>query len=456
MVEFSKTQKGNQVLIFEGHEYRRFREARKVDGTTVISWRCRKSHPTSENCRAILRTTDGNITGNVPLHSHDSCPQKAKANILRSKMKENMKNIGATPSIVIGSAIIGVRKEVLSYLPKPSSLTRSLQNHRQAGHLPNPTTPNFTIPVKYSQMVLHDSGEDDPERILAIGDEDLLKELDKDTIYGDGTFDKAPSMFYQLYTWHAKVGNSYPPCVYFLLQRKNLATYNRMFEIMKGLLPNLSPRKILVDFEKACISASLIAFPNTEVKGCYFHLCQSLIRKINTAGLKIEFESDIEVKLMLKSLPALAFVPMQEVRAVFDTLAATFPDEESYNDILTYFFSTYVEGAAGREPQFPISIWNHYEAADEQSPKTTNCCEGFHNSLNAIFHCSHPSVWSLFSGLQIDMANRKLILIKAQDGQPEVMKKKYQLLHQQVAAAAQGYQAEEDKLKYLRRMANLQ
>ena len=136
--------------------------------------------------------------------------------------------------------------------------------------------------------------------------------------------------------------------------------------------------------------------------------------------------------------------------------SATFPDEESYNDILTYFFSTYVEGAAGREPQFPISIWNHYEAADEQSPKTTNCCEGFHNSLNAIFHCSHPSVWSLFSGLQIDMANRKLILIKAQDGQPEVKKKKYQLLHQQVAAAAQGYQAKEDKLKYLRRMANLQ
>jgi hypothetical protein len=37
-----------------------------------------------------------------------------------------------------------------------------------------------------------------------------------------------------------------------------------------------------------------------------------------------------------------------------------------------YIFSTYIEGAAGRDPQFPIRIWNHDEAALERSPKTTN------------------------------------------------------------------------------------
>jgi hypothetical protein len=41
---------------------------------------------------------------------------------------------------------------------------------------------------------------DDPDRILVLGDKELLVELNKDTIYGDDTFDKVPNMFYQLYT----------------------------------------------------------------------------------------------------------------------------------------------------------------------------------------------------------------------------------------------------------------
>jgi hypothetical protein len=68
--------------------------------------------------------------------------------------------------------------------------------------------------------------------------------------------------------------------------------------------------------------------------------------------LKIEFETDINIKLKLKSLAALTFVPVHDVRSVFHELAATFQDEDSYNEVLTYFFSTYIEGAVGRDPQF--------------------------------------------------------------------------------------------------------
>ena len=169
--------------------------------------------------------------------------------------------------------------------------------------------------------------------------------------------------------------------IYFLLQRKNLPTYSKMLEILKYLLPSLVPQKVLINFEKACIGAVNITFPNAEVKGWYFHLCQSLIRKFNSVCLKIEFESNIEVKLKLKSLAALAF---SEVRSVFDVLADSFPDEDKINEILMYFFSAYIEGAAGRDPQFSIRVWNHREAAVERSSKTTNCCEGFHNALNFI------------------------------------------------------------------------
>jgi hypothetical protein len=172
--------------------------------------------------------------------------------------------------------------------------------------------------------------------------------------------------------------------------------------------------------------------------------------------LKIEFETDINIKLKLKSLAALTFVPVHDVRSVFDELVATFPGEDSYNEVLTYFFSTYIEGVAGRDPQFPISIWNHHEAALERSPKTTNCCEGFHNALNSLFHCSHPSVWFLFDGLQTDLACHRLTLANAQAGRLEVKKRRDDALHDLVATSVKEYQQVEDKLKYLRRLANLQ
>ena len=78
--------------------------------------------------------------------------------------------------------------------------------------------------------------------------------------------------------------------------------------------------------------------------------CAKISSEKYSVGLKIEFELDIEVKLKLKSLAALVFVPSNEVRVVFGVLADSFPYEDKFNEILTYFLSTYIEGAAGRDP----------------------------------------------------------------------------------------------------------
>ena len=453
-MEFTTTERGNLVLIFLGFEYSKFRT-----NNGVITWRCRQHQ--SSRCHAFLKTADDhNTIVRLPCnHSHDSCPQKVVANIAQSKMKVAMKEVGATTRNVMGHALRSLSMDILGHMPKKSSIVRTLHRQKQADHIPNPTAPDFVIPDKYSILVLYDSGPNDPNRVLAFGDRDLLLKLCNDTIYGDGTFDKSPEIFYQLYTWHSQIGTSYPPCIYFLLQKKDTETYHTMFQILKILLPQLSPTKILVDFEKACMNAAKVAFPDVDVRGCYFHLCQSLIRKVNTVGLKNEYESNIDIKLRLKSLCALAFVPDTDVKNVFDILAATFPDEDRYNEILTYFLSTYIEGALGRAPQFPIKCWNHFDSAGEQTPKTTNCCEGFHNALNAIFQCSHPSIWTLLDGLGRDIACHRLTLANALSGRSEVVKKKYVSLSEAIAMAVQEYNlnaSNDEKLKYLRWLANLQ
>ena len=103
---------------------------------------------------------------------------------------------------------------------------------------------------------------------------------------------------------------------------------------------------------------------------------------------------------------------------------------------------------------FPVKIWNHFDSAIEEYPKTTNCCEGFHNALNSVFHCSHPSVWYLFRGLQIDMACHKLTLVNT-EAEDEVKKRKYANQHNILAESVRKYSTEDDVLKYLRKMANL-
>ena len=97
-----------------------------------------------------------------------------------------------------------------------------------------------------------------------------------------------------------------------------------------------------MDFEKACKLTAHEAFPTAEVKGCYFHLCQSLVRKVVSVRLKTD--SDYDIKVRIKSLAAFKFVPQNDVFYIYRTLMREFPDEDGYNDILSYFSTTYIEG----------------------------------------------------------------------------------------------------------------
>jgi hypothetical protein len=146
-MEFSSSQKGNQVLTYFGFEYLSFRT---ING--VLTWRCRQSR--SIKCHSIMQTKDGNIQQPTK-HFHDSCPQKAEANVARSKMKQDLRVVSATPRNVMRNVLSELSNDVLAHMPKQSSLARNLLNHRKDGHLPNPTTINFDIPEKYSQLVIN-------------------------------------------------------------------------------------------------------------------------------------------------------------------------------------------------------------------------------------------------------------------------------------------------------------
>ena len=114
--------------------------------------------------------------------------------------------------------------------------------------------------------------------------------------------------------------------------RTVIHTYASLLHVLKTLIPTASPRRILVDFESAAIHAFREAFPNAETTGCYFYLCQTVIKKVQEAGLKSDYESDIEIRGFIRSLPALSHVSVNDViSAFFETLVETMPANEKVN-----------------------------------------------------------------------------------------------------------------------------
>ena len=102
----------------------------------------------------------------------------------------------------------------------------------------------------------------------------------------DGTFDSAPEQ-HQLFTIHAILNDIHNvTLVYCVANRKDEPTYNRILEHLKEKRPDLDPLSITLDFEMASMNGMVLAFPDIEIFGCYFHFWQATYRPIQSFGLQ--------------------------------------------------------------------------------------------------------------------------------------------------------------------------
>ena len=86
----------------------------------------------------------------------------------------------------------------------------------------------------------------------------------------------------------------------------------------------------MLDFEQAVVSALLAK--RVRVGGCFFHLCQAIMRRVKnerTPLVKFRDWDNTEFRRRIKNLSSLAFLKPKDIPAAFDQLKLTFaPDEQ--------------------------------------------------------------------------------------------------------------------------------
>ena len=211
---------------------------------------------------------------------------------------------------------------------------------------------------------------------------------------------------------HAATHGRHIPLVYCLLPNKRQDTYERVFQILEekvrlSLQHDLSLSSLLTDFELAIIQVVRAVLPATSTKGCYFHFCQALHRKIQQLDLQVEYQQNNELRNFVRKVAALAFLPLRYVRLGWTGVKATVPALPRIDVFVDYFGSTWISG------NFPPALWNISEIGDCH---TNNNLEGWHSKLKKIVGKAHPNVFEIVWTFKLEQAAVELSVAQLQAG----------------------------------------
>ncbi|XP_073406402.1 uncharacterized protein [Dendrobates tinctorius] len=421
------SKRGRSKLVHENHIY--LFSKRTADDVHSI-WVCEKR----STCKGCVWTNEesGEVVKVVNLHNHAAQAARPEAIRLVNEAVTRARTTQETPQQILTDVVSGAHSNVAALLPRKASLKRTIRLARQLGNIPRlpQTLDQLVIPLEFQeisidgvqqQFLLHDSGNGH-SRMLIFGTRDNLHLLAQSKEwFADGMFFTTPALFKQLYTIHVVHSGLVVPVVYTLLTDKSRSTYQRLLQELKNLQPGLQPDNLMLDFELAAIQAFESEFPNLVKTGCFFHLSQSVWRKVQNEGLKMQYQGDHEFARWICMIPALAFLPPQNVVQSFEDLVEDpdFPQEAI--PIANYFEDSYIGrmNRRGRQaPLFPVQFWNVYERTLNDQQRTNNDVEGWHRSFRETCGTLFQNIYRFINCLKHQQELHSFEIIQIIAGNP--------------------------------------
>ncbi|KAL7299220.1 hypothetical protein TKK_0007815 [Trichogramma kaykai] len=385
-------------LLVDGYVYLRSQQAK---GRTY--WDCNRLRAKECDARAIT-TGDSDETLVVlqgpaqKPHPHPPDVEECSAEKVKFSIKRKAEeHPEEPPARILRSELSGLSSDVHSHLPDRENLKKSIRRLRRKNWPPNPTSIDALgeIPERFTKtsmdehFLLYDS-QDNAARVIVFSTRKNLEILLRSYIWFlDGTFKVSPNIFTQVFTVLGVVRRETRDAddevtrteVYALLSSKEESQYIAVLSAILESATNFNiqckPEVIMTDFEMAIINSCEEIFPDARIACCFFHLGQSLYRKVQELGFSEAYndEKDRSFKKFAMMLLGLAFVPVTDVPSVMRSLKKSAPN--SLQALYRYFDETYVSGKTrASPPRYPIKLWNQFVATQEGTHRTNNISEG--------------------------------------------------------------------------------
>jgi hypothetical protein len=387
-------------------------------------WYCEKHNTLQCNGHAVTKLVEGeHRLHKVSEHSH--APEASRVEVINTvnALKERAKETNEPPVQVIQTVSTSITNEIYPYLPSRNALRQTI-NRMRSSELPvEPDSlddliipEDLTKTLDGTDFLIKDSVIDQ-DRVLLFTTITNVRHLEQSSFWiMDGTFKTVPTIFRQLYTIHGRVGGNENsriiPLVYALMSRKSERCYRRLFQDLIDFSGehniHLQPQFILTDFEQAAINAACAEFQGVQNKGCLFHLSQSVYRKVQASGLSVRYGTDENFSLLIRHIPALAFLPSDDIPAAFDQLKDYIPEEA--NEVVQWFEDNYVHGRIRRSlrdgtviraaPLFSPVFWSVVDNIEYAFPRTQNSVEAWHRRWETLVGIAHLGVFKIIKQIQ--------------------------------------------------------
>lgn len=461
-MEYCKTERGKDMLIYDGYLY--IQEKVTVDKTI---WKCREWY--KQRCRGRVHVSENRIFKSV---SHNHVPDAGKVAVAKavSKLKQKTSTTHLATKILAADTFAEIPEAAVGQAPALKNLKRTIQRCRNqvSGHPPNPRNvcelvlaEPYTSTKDGQRFLLYDSGMLSSNRIIIFGTTKSLDMLvSSPHWFADGTFKTVPPIFSQLYTLHAIKYKQVFPAVYVLMTDRTEESYSRFLRELKTMQPGLNPSTVMIDFERAAMAAFAKEFQNTAQKGCFFHLTQCLWRKVQEHGLQCKYMEDAEFAVQVRMLSSIAFVPEDQVVTVFEELTESAyyqQNEDDLQPLKNYFEDVWIgrpnRRGSRQRPKFAHNMWNVSESVRNDLPKTNNSVEGWHTSFSSLIGAQHVAIFPFIEALKRDETLTRCRVQELECGeQPNPQKKCYRDTAARIKEIVMGYDGR-GTLEYLRAVA---
>ncbi|CAF0877868.1 unnamed protein product, partial [Brachionus calyciflorus] len=388
----TKSQKEGYKVVSCGYAYTVDKPAQAlVANAKKIYWKC-ELH---KNCTGRAKS-NGLEPPLIHTKKHNHLPEKNRHATLERIEEIKLKAINSNdpPRSILIEIQKGLNASAIGAMSKPDAL-RQMINRLRAKKFSfkkfgATSLAEISIPPELKktfngeEFYWDDSGADDKNRVIIFTTKKSIEILNNHSDwYADGTFDISPTFFKQIYSLHVIINGTTVPCLFVMLPNKKQSTYKKMFKMIKSYI-NKPPKSINMDFEKAAINAAVLVF-KCKIHACFFHLSQSLFRRVQTKGLIRDFALNEEFRYSFKLVQALAFLPVKDVIEGFKLIQKQCP--ESFEPILIYFEQVYIGKLKPNSkshrvvPRYPIELWSVFERVKQKLPRTNNNVESWHSRV---------------------------------------------------------------------------